>query len=142
LNRWQGTFAASEFLANMGGAVYTNPGLLWGAQPPASTLAQLQQQYGFSFTGDYQSNWGGQHEKWLRAGQDGNHWYYLLPGGGLYRWQDSFAASTLVAQVGSTVWNDPALLHNAQKPAELPHVTLTVDTSGTTPVLKIIPDSN
>ncbi len=46
--------------------------------------------YGLYATGDEYhkfDNWGGLQEKWLRG--VGRSWYYLLPNGNLYRWQNA-----------------------------------------------------
>ncbi|MBM4087911.1 MAG: hypothetical protein FJ276_00560 [Planctomycetes bacterium] len=46
---------------------------------------KLGTELGLYTTGDYQFNWGGLEEKWLR-GADGS-WYFVTPNGELYRWR-------------------------------------------------------
>lgn len=75
---------------------------------------RLDQQYEFTTDGNYHDDWGGQNERWIRGVDNGEQWFYLLPVGGLYRWNDSFADSPLIADVGSDVYDDPTLLTNAE----------------------------
>jgi uncharacterized protein len=44
----------------------------------------LADQLGLTPTGDYHENWGGRGEKWLHGDHD--LWYFVTPGGQLYRW--------------------------------------------------------
>lgn len=78
-------------------------------------LWQLDQQLGFyQPLSDYGENWGGQQERWIRAANDGDTWYYLLPNGELHRWQGGFDQSPVVASVGTAVYANPDMLHEAQ----------------------------
>jgi hypothetical protein len=52
------------------------------------------------------------HQSWIRNAAD--EWHYLLPNGELYRWEGSFESSTLLAELGSEVYDDPSLLTDAQ----------------------------
>ena len=60
-------------------------------------------------------------------------WFYILQDGSLYHWGGSIAASTLVATLDSSYYNDPSLLWDAQAPsaidvtATLSGSTLTID---------------
>ena len=86
-------------------------------------LYDLKTRDGIYFTGSYSYNWGGQQEKWLHGA--GSSWYFLLPNGSLILWDGSSQATgTLVAQLGTAVYNDPSLLYNATN-TPVP-VTLTV----------------
>jgi uncharacterized protein len=38
-------------------------------------------------SGDTHTNWGGQNEKWIKG--SGGKWYYILPNGQLYRWEET-----------------------------------------------------
>ena len=79
-------------------------------------LWQLDQQLGFyQPLSDYGENWGGQQERWIRAGNDGDAWYYLLPNGDLHRWQGGFDQSPVVASLGTGTYANPELLHDAQQ---------------------------
>ncbi len=51
------------------------------AEPAAS---YWDRELGLSSTGNYQTNWGGKKEKWLKGSS--GVWYFLLPTGELYRW--------------------------------------------------------
>ncbi len=75
-------------------------------------LSMLDTQHGFWSNGNYYTNYLGQNERWIRDAS--NHWHYLLPTGQLYRWEGSFAASLLIAELGSDVYQTPALLTDPQ----------------------------
>lgn len=76
------------------------------------SLAVLDAEHGFWANGNYYDDYHGQNERWIR---DQNHqWHYLLENGDLYRWEDSFENSVLVAQLGSHVYDDPSLLTDPQ----------------------------
>ncbi|MCA9177869.1 MAG: hypothetical protein KDB14_25555 [Planctomycetales bacterium] len=72
----------------------------------------LDQQHQFETPADYFQNWGGQQERWIQDA--GGVWHYLLPGGGLYRWEGSFGDSALLGELGADVYDDPTLLTEAQ----------------------------
>ncbi|MCH7688693.1 MAG: hypothetical protein IH899_18750 [Planctomycetes bacterium] len=63
-----------------------------------------------SIENNYWLNYRGANEKYLVG-------HFILPNGELYRWGGSIAASTLIATLDSTFYNDPALLANAQLPS-------------------------
>ena len=71
-------------------------------------LSRLNEEHGFHANGNYYTNHMGNQERWIRN-RNGN-WHFLLPDGGLYRWQGSFSNSTVIAQLGSHVYEDPTLL--------------------------------
>jgi predicted RND superfamily exporter protein len=62
-------------------------------------------QYGLFFAGDWYENWGGKGEKWLkgrnlgRESSNAERWYYLLPDGDLYRWEDIDAPMAALARL-------------------------------------------
>jgi subtilisin family serine protease len=87
----------------------------------------LEQTYGFyEDVGGYYLGYRGQQEEYLRAkvSVDGYNtggidpWYYLLPNGNLYEFTPPYTnpalTGALVAQLGTSVYNNPALLWNAQ----------------------------
>ncbi|MHC4878247.1 MAG: hypothetical protein ACYTGL_17480, partial [Planctomycetota bacterium] len=78
-------------------------------------LSALDAEHGFWSDGDYFTDYLGQNERWIRDSE--NTWHYLLPDGNLYRWEGSFEASTLVAELGNDVYDDPALLTDPQPAA-------------------------
>ena len=82
--------------------------LTYTAQVVGTIEQQLDQLHGFQTSDNYYTNWGGQHEKWVRnmAGD----WFYLLEDGRLYRWAGSFASSELLADLDASVYLDPARL--------------------------------
>lgn len=84
--------------------------LLLSAAVVESELWQLDQQYEFASAENYYDNWGGQNERWVNAGNGGAEWFYLLPDGSLYEWQGDFGSSQQVAELGGSVYEDPALL--------------------------------
>ena len=73
---------------------------------------QLNQTHGFHADGGYYTNHAGLQEKWIRS-QD-NRWHYILPGGELYRWNGGFEQSELLADLDGAVYEDPALLIEAE----------------------------
>src|SRR5262249_10319464 len=106
--------ATSVFVANVGGAAYSDPMLLWNAQAPASAASaySLRQTHGLTDPGHgYYQNTRGLNEKYLVG--TGNQWFYLMPTGDLYRWGGTLATSTLVGNAGVAAWFDPSLLWNA-----------------------------
>ncbi|HEY2414200.1 MAG TPA: MMPL family transporter [Pirellulaceae bacterium] len=60
---------------------------------------------GLYFAGTWYENWGGKGEKWLKGrnlGQESSNterWYYLLPDGDLYRWDDIDAPMAALARL-------------------------------------------
>ena len=100
-----------------------------GSGPAADAFA-LDQALGLFTTGNLWTNWGGQGETWLRAANDGNQWYYTLPSGKVYRWDNSSGIlfgrplnGVLVATLDPGFHADPSLLYNAQ-PAKNHQVTV------------------
>lgn len=71
-------------------------------------LSALDADHGFWSDGDYFTNYLGQNERWIRDAD--NTWHYLLPSGDLYRWEGSFESSTLIADLGTEVYDDPSRL--------------------------------
>jgi hypothetical protein len=91
----------------------------------AQSLAYvLNQQDGFFTDGNFWQNYGGRNEKWVQG--SGGQWYFVLPGGQLYRWDGTpnQATGTLLGNVGTAYWIDPSRLVNP--PADQPHATLSV----------------
>ena len=78
-------------------------------------LSALDAEHGFWSDGEYFTNYLGQNERWIRDVD--NAWHYLLPSGGLYRWEGSFATSTLIAELGSSVYDNPSLLTDPEPAA-------------------------
>jgi hypothetical protein len=95
-------------------------------------LSALDAEHGFWSGGDYFTNYLGQNERWIRDAD--NAWHYLLPSGELYRWEGSFGTSTLMAELSSSVYDDPSLLTDPQPVAVVANVeggvlTISADTS-------------
>jgi len=63
-------------------------------------------------------NTRGQGEKYLTG--TGSQWYYLLSTGGLYQFNGSLAASTLLATLDPSYYANPSLLVNATAPPSPP----------------------
>jgi hypothetical protein len=75
----------------------------------------LDQQYGIgtnegSIENNYWENYRGLNERYLAG-------FFLLPNGALYQWGGSIEASTMIATLDSSYYNDPSLLSEAQTPA-------------------------
>lgn len=73
---------------------------------------ELDQQRGFFSDGDYHENWGGQQERWIQSVDHG--WHYLLPNGDLFAWSGDFATSERLASLGSSYYDDPTRLTEAE----------------------------
>ncbi|MCI0376980.1 MAG: PQQ-dependent sugar dehydrogenase [Gemmataceae bacterium] len=72
----------------------------------------LDQQFGFKTNGNLHLNWGGRNEEWILDAN--NKWYFILPNGELYRWNESATATgTLIGKVGVPYWTNPSALYNA-----------------------------
>ncbi|TWT38707.1 hypothetical protein [Blastopirellula retiformator] len=69
---------------------------------------QLDQQYDFYAEASYHQDWGGHDEKWIHG--NGSDWFFLLPTGQLFEWNETFEASVELAQLDSAVYDDPTLL--------------------------------
>jgi hypothetical protein len=90
--------------------------LTYGAVLPAQVAHNLDQQLGLIFTGDFSLNYGGKSDKWLLS--SAGVWYFLLPDGSFYRWDNTphQATGTLVATLTPTYYATPSLLYNASAP--------------------------
>jgi hypothetical protein len=47
----------------------------------------------------------------------GVEWHYILPNGELHRWDESFEASPLIADLRAEIYDDPTLLTDPQAPS-------------------------
>ena len=67
----------------------------------------------FNQPNNYFTNWAGEGEKWLEAGN--GRWFYMLPNGELYLWDVESRPITgrLVATLSAEFHANPALLHDA-----------------------------
>ena len=75
----------------------------------------------YQWQGSYWTNLRGYQEKYLASYTNGlAHPCFLMPNGDLYRWESSITNSTLIANVGSACYANPALLHNAAMPTYTP----------------------
>ena len=84
-------------------------------------LFDLDQEHGFYSTGDFYTDYLGNNERWIRNASA--EWHYLLPNDDLYRWEGNFATSTLLAELGSEVYDDPTQLTDAQPlPATIEYI--------------------
>ena len=93
--------------------ISATPPKSWPSIPLAQKAYDLDQQLKLSqYGGSYSTNLLGAGEKYLRGG-DGT-WYFILPGGGLYRWGGTIAHSTLIYTFNSAYYADPSLLWNAK----------------------------
>ena len=76
---------------------------------------QLDQQYGFNFTGSYSTNSRGLNEEWIVS--SANVYYCILPDGELRRWGgttlQTLTPANLVATLDPSFWTNPAKLWNA-----------------------------
>ncbi len=84
--------------------------LQFAAELVQSEAWLLDQKFNFTSNGDYYENWGGHNERWVNASNGNTSWYYLLPDGQLFRWGGSFEGSTHVADLSSSVYDDPSQL--------------------------------
>ncbi len=83
--------------------------------------SQLDQTHGFFIDLDVYLNWQGANEKWVRAANQNDAWFYILPNGDLYDWDDRSGLrfgqtpinGTLIAALGPVYYAFPSLLANA-----------------------------
>ncbi len=110
---------------------HANPDLLTAAinpgatcQPPAvdnDTLAQsaydMDQEYGFTFSGTYATNWAGMGEKWFQ--NTNRRWFYITPVGEVFRWENNSRpiVGALLATFSANYHANPTLLHDAIDPS-------------------------
>jgi hypothetical protein len=71
--------------------------------------------------GSFYTNYLGNNERWLRD-SDGQ-WYFILEDGNFYRWEDSFAASELIAELGTEYYAAPSPILDPPAPT----VTATIE---------------
>jgi subtilisin family serine protease len=113
---------------------------LQGSDPDGDTLTYsaqaqslpywLKQTYGiYEDPNGYYTSYRHQQEKYLRGkisadgynNGGGDYWYYILPNGDLYEFTPPYTnlalTGALVAHLGTSVYNDPSLLWNAQNTA-------------------------
>jgi V8-like Glu-specific endopeptidase len=123
--RWTSNTRPAEgtLVATLSAEYHADPLLLLEAPQPtgecgevddlATTAATMDSEYQFTSTGNYSHNWGGQDEKWIT--NVSNNWFYILPNGDIYRWQVGTQPlqGTLIGQLDSSYWANPALLHDA-----------------------------
>jgi subtilisin family serine protease len=76
---------------------------------------QLDQLYGFTSTGNYNTNSRGVNEKWI--GSANQAWYWIMPNGDVRRWAGTTAetlmSANLLATLDASYYADPAKLWNA-----------------------------
>ncbi len=110
----------STLVATLSPAYHTDPALLSAAatfldtSPAAlpSTLALLDEVYGFKFANERWENWGNRGENWFKDRNDS--WYFILPNGEVYAWDGMpRATGEFLVNVGTTVHANPELLWNA-----------------------------
>ncbi|MDD5217191.1 MAG: hypothetical protein PHS88_03715, partial [Candidatus Omnitrophica bacterium] len=124
-----GTFPGTMTLA--GGAEYTDTAVVTlelnnlpvsegGADPVAQEAYELDQSLGLFFTGKDYYNCAKLQEKWIRAANvagAGNGWYYIAPGGVLYRWLGGARTNNqYVTTLSDAYYQTPDLLYDAGKP--------------------------
>jgi hypothetical protein len=98
-------------------------------QETAYQAYQVRQTYGLANPGsNFYFNARGAKESYFVG--TGATWYYILPSGALYQWGGSLAASTLLANLGSTYGANPALLL-ATSLQDLSSTYVTVSGAGT-----------
>lgn len=78
-------------------------------------LAALDQHLQLSKNMDYFQGVRGAGEKYLYSAPT-NTWYFILPNGELRQFNGSLSTSPFIVHVGSQVWANPALLHEAVAP--------------------------
>ena len=81
----------------------------------AALALELDQQFGFTSSGDLHRNFGNLDEVWIQDSSD--NWYYILPDGSLFEWDELSTdplVGTLIAELSPAFHANPALLYNAQ----------------------------
>ncbi|MGC6417569.1 MAG: S1 family peptidase [Bradymonadia bacterium] len=109
---------------------HANPALLTDAVDPgadcvapaadaatiAATAYDMDQTYGFTFSGSYASNWAGLGEKWFQNGN--RRWFYITPVGEVFRWTNNTrpVVGELLGTLNADYHANPGLLHDAVNP--------------------------
>ena len=101
-----------------------------------TVASQLDAQFNFYLDVDFFDDWQGRNERWVRSANQGHEWFYILPDGGLYDWDEvsgqllgSPLNGTLVAQLDPLFYDDPSLL--AVAPIDLNTIVVLADHSAT-----------
>ncbi|MCI0638951.1 MAG: hypothetical protein L0Y72_22935 [Gemmataceae bacterium] len=115
LVEWDGKSFASSLRnshANLGRVVHSKLNLLFDATVPISPtaraqFAEVQEDFGFQFGGNYYFNWGGHKEKWFKD-RLGN-WFAITPSGDVFRGN----MSNHVMNLSPLAFDDPTRLFDA-----------------------------
>jgi Ca2+-binding RTX toxin-like protein len=76
------------------------------------TALQLDRDLGLTSTGNYQLNWGGLNEKWIKGSN--STWYFVTPDGKLHQWFGGNASNNkVIAELRAFYYEVPELLHKA-----------------------------
>lgn len=108
------------FIALLDPTYHADVARLYDSQP-APMAYDLDLKLGLYRSGGLYENWGGVGEKWIRAVRDGDQWYYILPDGRLYEWDNVSGpakngtplAGNLITQLDPSYHADPSELYDA-----------------------------
>jgi hypothetical protein len=121
LRQWDGgaNLSTSPTSATVPPLVYDDPTLLFNAEvmlteDEQEQLSSLRKAHGFAFAGSFYQNAFGANEKWFRDRHQ--EWFVITPDGQLRQWDGgaNLSTSPTIAAVSPLVYDDPALLFNAE----------------------------
>ena len=100
-------------------------------------LYEIDEAKQFRMNQAYYANSWNLNEKWIWSDTDAT-WFALLPDGKLYPYSNGLLGE-MIADVGSDVWEDPTLLHEAPKPVAPVIDTIITDNNLTLDTVHIAP---
>jgi hypothetical protein len=112
--------------------VYATPDLLDTASPRSVLVeaASLDDRLRLCLDSSKRDNSGRRQERWVRGNDCNGPWYFIIPEGLLYQWNNApgVASGTFAGGLHPSIWSKPARLHTSSPAPVLPSVTV----SGTT----------
>jgi hypothetical protein len=112
--------------------VYATPDLLDTASPRSVLVeaASLDDRVRLCLDSSKRDNSGRRQERWVRGNDCNGPWYFIIPEGLLYQWNNApgVASGTFAGGLHPSIWSKPARLHTSSPAPVLPSVTV----SGTT----------
>ncbi len=124
--------ATGRLVTRVAADVHATPDLLDTASPQSVLVeaASLDDRLRLCQDPSKRDNSGRRRERWVRENDCNGPWYFIIPEGFMYQWNNApgVASGTLAAGLHPSIWSKPARLHTSSPAPVLPSVTV----SGTT----------